>query len=131
MQLHRARDEFRDAGANIVLIGQRTPDHAAEFRRKQRLDLTVLADKERETYALAGTKVGTVGELIGPKVVARSLVATAKTGKVQTMTDGHAAQLGGTLIVAPDGRVTWSHIAHDPSDNASPEEILKALRAIG
>ena len=131
MQLHRARDEFRDAGANIVLIGQRTPSHAAEFRRQQGLELTVLADERRKTYALAGTKVATVGELIGPKVVARSLVATAKTGKVQTKTDGHTAQLGGTLVIAPDGRVTWSHIAHDASDNASPEEILEAVRAIG
>ena len=131
MQLHRARDEFRDAGANIVLIGQRTPSHAAEFRRQQGLELTVLADERRKTYALAGTKVATVGELIGPKVVARSLVATAKTGKVQTKTDGHTAQLGGTLVIAPDGRVTWSHIAHDASDNASPEAILEAVRAIG
>jgi peroxiredoxin len=131
VQLHRARDDFRAVGANIVLIGQRTPEHAAEFRRKQGLDLTVLADEKRETYALAGTKVANLGELIGPKVVARSLVATAKTGKVQTKTDGHTAQLGGTLVVAPDGRVTWSHIAHDASDNASPEEILEAVRAIG
>ena len=45
---------------------------------------TILADEKRKTYALAGTKVATAGELIGPKVVARSLVATAKTGKVQT-----------------------------------------------
>ena len=55
MQLHRARDEFRDAGANLVLIGQRTPEHAAEFRRRQHLELTILADKKRESYALAGS----------------------------------------------------------------------------
>jgi peroxiredoxin len=130
VQLHRARDEFREAGANIVLIGQRTPRHAAEFRRRQGLELTVLADERRETYALAGAKVGNLGELLGPKVVARSLIATAKTGKLQTKTDGHAAQLGGTLVVAPDGRVTWSHIARDASDNASPERILEALRSV-
>jgi peroxiredoxin len=131
VQLHRARDELRDAGANIVLIGQRTPKHAADFRRRQGLELTILADARRETYALAGTRVANLGELIGPRVVARSLAATAKTGKVQTKTDGHTAQLGGTLVVAPGGRVTWSHIAHDASDNASPEEILAAVRATG
>jgi peroxiredoxin len=131
VQLHHAKDDFRDTGANIVLIGQRTPRHAAEFRRRQKLELTILADKRRQSYALAGTKVANLGELFGPKIVARSLVATAKTGKVQTMTDGHTAQLGGTLVVAPDGRVTWSHVARDASDNASPEEILEAVRAIG
>jgi peroxiredoxin len=130
VQLHRASDEFEAAGVRIVLIGQRTPRHAAEFRRRQGLDLTILADEQRSSYALAGTKVANIGELIGPKVIARSLGATAKTGRFQTRTDGHTAQLGGTLVVAPDGRVTWSHIAHDASDNASPEEILEALRAI-
>lgn len=130
MQLHRAHDEFEAADVRIVLIGQRTPRHAAEFRRRQGLDLTILADEQRSSYALAGTKVANIGELIGPKVIARSLGATAKTGRFQTRTDGHTAQLGGTLVVAPDGRVTWSHIAHDASDNASPEEILEALRAI-
>jgi peroxiredoxin len=130
VQLHRARDEFEAAGVRIVLIGQRTPRHAAEFRRRQGLDLTILADEQRSSYALAGTKVANIGELIGPKVIARSLGATAKTGRFQTRTDGHTAQLGGTLVVARDGRVTWSHIAHDASDNASPEEILEALRAI-
>jgi peroxiredoxin len=130
VQLHRAHDEFEAADVRIVLIGQRTPRHAAEFRRRQGLDLTILADEQRSSYALAGTKVANIGELIGPKVIARSLGATAKTGRFQTRTDGHTAQLGGTLVVAPDGRVTWSHIAHDASDNASPEEILEALRAI-
>jgi peroxiredoxin len=129
VQLHRARDELRAAGASVVLIGQRTPHEAAEFRRRQGLELPVLADERRESYGVAGTKVASLGELIGPKVVARSLIATARTGRVQTKTDGHPAQLGGTLVVAPDGRVAWSHIAHDASDNASPEQILEAIRS--
>jgi hypothetical protein len=41
---------------------------------------------------------------------------------------GHAAQLGGAMVVAPDGHVTWSHMAEDASDNASPDEILAAAR---
>ena len=31
-------------------------------------------------------------------------------------------------MVVPDGRVAWSHMAEDASDNASPEEILAAVR---
>jgi hypothetical protein len=47
---------------------------------------------------------------------------------MQTRTVGHPAQLGGAMVVAPDGRVLWSHMAQDASDNAEPEEILAAVR---
>jgi hypothetical protein len=131
MQLHRARAEFEAAGARLVLIGQLTPRHAAQFRRRQGLELPVLADEQRASYKAAGAKVGTISELFGPKVVAKGALTTARTGRVQGRTIGHPAQLGGVLVIAPGGRVTWSHMSQDAGDNASPEEILEAVRAVG
>jgi peroxiredoxin len=131
VQLHRAREQFEAAGVNLVLIGQLTPRHAAHFRRRQGIELTVLADERRASYKAAGAKVATLGELLAPKVVAKSLATTAKTGRVQSKTIGHPAQLGGVMLIAPEGTVAWSHMAQDASDNASPEEILEAVRALG
>jgi len=128
VQLHGAREQFEAAGADLVLIGQLTPRHAAHFRRRQEIDLTVLADEERVSYKAAGAKIATVGELIGPKVVARGAATTARTGQVQGRTIGHAAQLGGAMVIRPDGEVAWSHMSEDASDNASPDEILTAVR---
>jgi hypothetical protein len=34
------------------------------------------------------------------------------------------------MIVRQDGSVAWSHMSEDASDNASPEEILEALRDV-
>lgn len=48
---------------------------------------------------------------------------------IQARTQGHAAQFGGTLAIAPDGRITWSHMSIDAGDNTSPEEILSAVNA--
>ena len=125
--MDRARERFEDAGVNLMLIGQATPRQAAHFRRRLGIDLPVLADERRRSYKAAGAKVGTVGELLGPKVVAKGILATVHTGKVQGRTIGHPAQLGGTMVIAPGGEVIWSHMAQDASDNASPEEILRAL----
>jgi prostamide/prostaglandin F2alpha synthase len=127
VQLHRARSKLEAAGGNLVLIGQLTPRHAAHFRRTQQIELPVLADEQRESYKAAGAKVATFGELLGPKVVAKGFLTTARTGKVQGRTIGHPAQLGGAMVIGTDGRVIWSHMASDASDNASPEEILAAL----
>ena len=130
MQLHRARDRIEAAGARLAVIGQGNVAQANHFRETQKVeDLPILVDPKRKTYKLAGTKVATVGELIGPKVVAKGL-KTALTQRVhQGTVVGHAAQLGGTLLVLPDGSIPWTHLSDDASDNASPDEIVEAIRA--
>jgi len=130
MQLHRARGEFEDAGATLVLIGQATPRDAAQFRRRQGIQLPVLADKERISYEAAGAKVAGITDLFGPKVVAKGAVTIAKQGVVQTRTIGDAAQLGGVLVIRPDGEIAWSHMSDDAGDNAPPDEILAAVRSV-
>jgi hypothetical protein len=126
--LDRARQKFEGAGANLVLIGQLTPRHAAHFRRRQKIELPVLADEKRATYKAAGAKIGSLTDLLGPNVVAKGALTTLRTGKLQGRTIGHPAQLGGAMVVAPPGEIVWSHMAGDASDNAAPEEILAAVR---
>jgi peroxiredoxin len=126
--LDHAREQFEAAGVRLVLIGQATPRHAAHFRRRQGIQLPVLADKDRVSYEAAGAKSGGVFDLFHPKVVAKGAVTGVKEKTIQTRTIGDASQLGGALVIAPDGTVTWSHMSRDASDNASPEEILAAVR---
>jgi peroxiredoxin len=130
VQLHRARDEIEQAGVRLVLIGQATPRHAAHFRRRQGIELPVLADEKRASYKAAGAKIATFGELLGPRVVAKGLLTSARTGAVQGRTIGHPAQLGGTMLIRPDGSIAWAHMAEDASDNAGVAEILDAARAL-
>jgi len=129
MQLHRARAEFDQAGGRLVLIGQATPRQAAHFRRRQGIQVPVLADEDRISYKAAGAKTAGPLDLWNPKVVAKGALTGLKEKTIQGRTVGDANQLGGALVVATDGRITWSHMSSDASDNASPEEILEALRA--
>jgi hypothetical protein len=127
--LDRARDQLEATGGRLVLIGQATPRQAAHFRRRQGLHVRVLADEKRESYKAAGAKEANAKELVGPRLIARGARATVRTRQLQTRTVGDAAQLGGALVVIPDGTVTWSHMSEDASDNAQPDEILAALQA--
>jgi prostamide/prostaglandin F2alpha synthase len=130
VQLHRARSEFEAAGVRLVLIGQATPRHAAHFRRRLGIELPVLVDQRRESYRAAGAKVATFGELLGPKSVGVGVTRAVRSGgKVrQGRTIGHPAQLGGAMVIAPDGAVAWCHMSEDASDNAPAEDILEAGR---
>jgi hypothetical protein len=128
--LDRARGDFKAAGVDLVLIGQATPRHAAQFRRRQGIQLPVLADQKRVSYRAAGAKIASVSELFGPRSVSQGLIAGARSRKIQTRTVGNAAQLGGSLLIRPDGHVAWSHMSANAGDNASPEEILAAVRDV-
>jgi peroxiredoxin len=130
LQLHRARSEFEAVGVPLVLIGQATPRHAAHFRRRMGIDFPVLADESRETYRLAGAKVGTMAEVAGPRSAAVGAARIIRSGgkAMQSRVIGHAFQLGGAMIVTPAGRVAWSHMSEDATDNATPDEILAAAR---
>ena len=128
--MDRARSEFKAAGVGLVLIGQATPRDAAQFRRRQGIQLPVLADEKRISYRAAGAKMANASELFGLRSVSKGLIAGARSGRIQTRTIGNAAQLGGSLVVRPDGEVAWSHMSDNAGDNASPDEILAAVRAV-
>ena len=89
--MDRAREQFEAAGAGLVLIGQLTPRHAAHFRRREKIELAVLADEDRASYAAAGARLGSMTDLVGPKVVAKGALTTLRTGKLQGRTLGHPA----------------------------------------
>jgi uncharacterized protein YigA (DUF484 family) len=123
--LDRAREQFEAAGVRLVLIGQATPRQAAHFRRRLGLSLAVLADEQRVSYRAAGARMAGVGELVGPKVLAKGIATAVRSRQLQGRTVGHPAQLGGAMVVLPGGRVAWRRMAADARDNAEPEEILR------
>lgn len=126
MQLHRDRSKFEATGARLVVIGQGTPEQAAHFRDSHKLDLPMYVDKSRESYKAAGTKVGTVAELLGPRVVAKGTAAAARDGVRQGRTVGHPAQLGGVMVVKPGNEIAYAHLADDAGDNPPNDEVLQA-----
>jgi peroxiredoxin len=133
VQLHRARSDFDSEGIGLALIGQKTPRHAADFRRRNGIDLPILADEKRETYKAAGARMGKLGDLLGPRSVVAGISKTFRSaGKIrQGRVIGSAAQLGGALVIAPGGRIVWSHQSENAADSASPEELLEAARTAG
>jgi peroxiredoxin len=129
VQLHRDRERFEAAGVRLAVIGQGTPAHARHFRDTQEVDLPMYVDERRESYRAAGAKIGTFSELLGPKSVLSGLRRSLAEGVHQGRTIGHPAQLGGVLIVKPDGTIPYAHLADDASDNPPNDKVLAAARA--
>jgi hypothetical protein len=130
VQLHRAREQFEQAGVGLVLIGQATPRQAKHFARKLDLDgLTVLADEQRETYKIAGFRRANLSQLLGPRSVVAGIKHGARSGVVQGKIVGDAAQLGGALVVTPGGEVAFRQASETAGDTVEPAVLLDAARA--
>ena len=129
MQLHRDRKRFEEAGVRLVVIGQGRPEDARQFSHQLKVDLPIYVSRDRAAYRAAGTKVGTLGELLGPRSVLKGIRRSASDRVVQGRIVGHAAQLGGVLIVKPDGSIPYAHLSEDASDNPPNDEVLAAARA--
>ena len=122
-----AREQFLAAGADVVLIGQATPQDAANFRRQFELELTVLADEQRISYRAVGAKMAGATGLFGPRVILRAFATVLGRRVRQGKTIGHPAQLGAALVVAPGDRVLLAQRARDASDNVGPADLLGAI----
>lgn len=108
VQLHRARQELELTGARLAVIGQGTPAHAADFRRRQGIDIPILVDPDRASYSAAGAKIGTLSEVLGPRVMLTGVRHGRPLGLRLGKTDGGLGQLGGVLIVSPEGSIPYS-----------------------
>jgi hypothetical protein len=130
VQLHRAHERFSAAGAELTLIGQATPRHAASFHRRLGLDgVRLLADERRRSYKAAGLKVGTLADLVGPRSAVAGVRHLARSRVFQGRPVGNVAQLGGAMVVRPDGAVALSHVSEHAGDSVSVGALLAAVGA--
>jgi peroxiredoxin len=117
---------IRQAGADLVIVGNGSPEFARAFREDLGLDVPLYTDPTRRTYALAGFKRGVLATF-SAKGVAHAARAWRK-GFRQTATRGDSLQQGGLLVVDRSGRVLYAHRDNEAGDLAPNEEVLAALR---
>jgi len=117
---------IREAGAELVIVGNGSPEFARAFREELGLDVPLYTDPTLRTYALAGFKRGVLATF-SAKGVAHGARAWRK-GFRQTGTRGDALQQGGLLVVDRGGRVLYAHRDSEAGDLASNDEVLAALR---
>lgn len=115
-----------DAGAELVIIGNGSPEMARAFVEELTLTTPVYTDPSRRSYALAGMKRGVFATL-SLKGMAHAARAKKK-GFQQTGVRGDAWQLGGVLVIAKGGRIAYAHRDNEAGDLAPNGEILAALQ---
>jgi hypothetical protein len=118
--------QLQALGAKLVVIGNGSPQQAEWFVEEQRVPVQVFTDPERVTYRALGAKRG-IGRVFHPGTFVSALRAI-RAGFRQTKVMGDATQLGGVIIVRPDGSVPARFLSRFPGDHPRPDDIIEALQ---
>jgi hypothetical protein len=125
VQLHRRIDEIHAAGAELVVIGNGTPNFVAGFREHTGYPGPLYVDPSLAVYERAGMKRG-VTTVLNPKSALHAFRALRK-GQRQGRTQGDNWQQGGTLVITPDHTVRYVYHSSEAGDHAPTAEIIAAL----
>jgi hypothetical protein len=146
-QLRREVDSIHAQGAELVIIGNGTEHFAEAFRQDLRLETPLYVDTTRASYRALGMKRGIARTLASWRTWVGQLRAL-RDGVLQKRvrvilrwwyrsvpalvpgTQGDAWQLGGILVVLPDGRVPYRYLSTVAGDHPPVYEVLAALKAI-
>jgi hypothetical protein len=118
--------EIRDAGAELILVGNGSVAFAAHFQRERAPELQVFTDPSLESYRQLGMKRSAAATL-GPAALVASARAMAH-GHFQTSVEGDPWQQGGLFAIAKGGRVVYSRPNRDAGDRPDIDAALTALR---
>jgi len=126
VQLHRHRDEVHGRGAEIVTVGNGAVHFARAFREDMGITTPIYVDPSRATYRALGMKRSLLASLLSGKTLLHALRAMRR-GFRQGRTQGDALQLGGVLVVRPDGRVLMRSLSNEAGDHPPESDVIAAL----
>jgi len=128
-QLRDRSGDFEKAASRILLVGMGPPKESQAFLEKFELPFQMICDPQRKLYEAYGLKrMGTLG-FLSPTLALKSISALAG-GNLVGMPEGDVKQLAGVFIIDTTGLVRFRHLSADPSDFASAEDVLAALKSI-
>lgn len=105
---------------------RRLPEYRARFAIPDTIPL--LADEGRAVYRAYGMRVGSLREIYSPEVIAKYARLIRGGMKMKLKTDEDTRQLGGDVIVGPDGRIILAHCSKNQADRPSVESLIATIR---
>jgi hypothetical protein len=127
--VHRERGAFRKLGVQAVVVGHSSLRYAKAFVDETKIELPVYVDEKRVVYRALEFKRPLLSFLT-PKVFRRAAEAR-KEGFTQPGVHGDAFQLGGVVLLMPDGSMPYKYSSQFAGDHPKIQdlkaEVKKAL----
>ena len=109
-----------------MIIGNGSPQQAQWFREATGINTPIYTDPDLKAYGAITARRG-MSVVLHPMVVVRAFQAM-RQGFRQAGIKGDATQVGGLLIIKPDGSIPYLYLSSYAGDTPSPAAILQALK---
>jgi hypothetical protein len=126
----RQSAELASLGARIVVLFFSQLNRLADYRDRHGIppEIPLLADEGRTVYKAYGMRVGTLRQIYAPDVLAKYARLMKSGMKLRLKTDEDTRQLGGDIVVGPDGKILFAVCSKNQADRPSVESIAAAIR---
>jgi len=124
--VHRERAAFEKLGAQAVVIGHSSLRYAKAFVDETKIELPVYVDEKRVLYKALEFKRPFLAFLT-PRVFKRAAEARQE-GFTQPGVHGDAFQLGGVVLLMPDGSMPYKYSSQFPGDHPKLEDLKAEVR---
>ena len=126
-QLRHQQERLDELKIQVKIVGFDSGAKAKEYVKETQLPWPLLLDIERKLYTAYGMEKGSWWSISNPVAVAR-YVGLMLRGQKPGKPGCDVFQLGGDVLIDPDGIVRLHHVSAGPHDRPSPEEILGLVR---
>lgn len=126
LQLQHRESEFRDLDVRIKVVTFDNDILGKAYASQNGLDWPLLLDQDRQLYQAYGTGRGSWWSIYGAQSLLRYL-RVIFGGTLPGKPGRDWRQLGGDVLISPDGIVRLHHISQTPHDRPSVDSILRVV----
>lgn len=126
-QVHEQQETFDRLGTVVAAVTFEEPARIAAFVGREDWPYPLLSDPTRRAYAAFGLQRGQPQQLwnwVTLVAYARGLLH----GRWPRLTHSDMTQLGGDVVLAPDGRVVFLHRSVTPADRPAVSDLVAAVQ---
>lgn len=125
--MRERKPELTSLDLQVFIVTFESAASVDRFRKRHDIPWPLLRDPRRVAYRTFGMERDPLRALAAPRT-GWYYVRQARRGRLPRMTVSDYAQLGGDVLLSPDGEVCWSHISREPADRAPVERIVRKTR---
>jgi alkyl hydroperoxide reductase subunit AhpC len=127
----RQEDEaFEELAIAVLVVTFETARVARAYVEETRLGWSLLVDESRSLYEAYGMRRGRWWDIWAPATW-RAYARALRQGHLPRRPSGDVRQLGGDVLIDPEGIVRLHHVGRGPADRPSTESLLRVVRNAG
>ncbi len=136
-RLRNELSQYREAGANVVVIGQGDPIRAAAYRNEHELDVPILVDRHLDAYREYGLREGSVAQILfdapesfwaHDRETGEDFIASRRESG-RPLVD-NPWLLPGEFVVDAAGRIVHAHRYQHCEDHPEPLVHVAAIKQV-